>query len=86
MRDNPAASESDPAVGVRRYKGSGWAQDQFLWGPGFPVMNKRIVRRVFSLFWVVLGERQAVIGENCLQEGEGPFIEGECLVVPGEEG
>jgi len=43
----------------------------FLWEPGFPVMNRRIARRV-SLIWVVLGERLAVVGENCLQEGEGP--------------
>jgi len=26
-----------------------------------------------GLFWVVLGERPAVVGENCLQEGEGPI-------------
>jgi len=44
----------------------------FLWGPGFPVMNKKIARMVSSLIWVVLGKSLAVVGENCLQEGEGP--------------
>jgi len=44
----------------------------FLWGPSFPVLSRRIARKVSSLIWVVPGERQAVVGENCLQEGEGP--------------
>jgi len=44
----------------------------FLWGLDFPVLSRRIVRRVFSLIWIVLGERLAVVGENCLQEREGP--------------
>jgi len=44
----------------------------FLWEPGFPVLSRRITRRVSSLIWVVLGERLAVAGGNCLQEGEGP--------------
>jgi len=44
----------------------------FIWGPSFPVLSKRIARRVSSLIWVVLGERLAVVGENCLQEGKGP--------------
>jgi len=44
----------------------------FLWWPGFPVLSRRIARRVSSSIWVVLGERPAVVGENCLQEGEGP--------------
>jgi len=43
----------------------------FLWGPGFPVLNRRIARRVSSSIWVTLGERPSVVGENCLQEGEG---------------
>jgi len=44
----------------------------FLWGLGFPVMSRRISRRVSSLIWVVLGEKLAVVGENCLQEGKEP--------------
>jgi len=44
----------------------------FLWGPGFLVLSRRIARRVSSLIWAVLGERPAVVGGNCLQEGEGP--------------
>jgi len=44
----------------------------FLWGPGFPVLSRRIARRVSSLIWVSLGEKLDVVGENCLQEGEGP--------------
>jgi len=45
----------------------------FLWGPGFPLLSRtRIARRVSFLVWVVLGERLAVVGENYLQEGEGP--------------
>jgi len=44
----------------------------FSCGPSFPVMNRRIARRVSSLIWVVLGERLAVAGGNCLQEGKGP--------------
>jgi len=43
----------------------------FLRGPGFPVMSRRIARRVSSLIWVVLGERPAVARGNCLQEGDG---------------
>jgi len=43
----------------------------FLWGLGFPVMSGRIARRVSSLIWVVLSERQAVVGGNCLQGGVG---------------
>jgi len=42
----------------------------FLWVCGFPVLSRRIASRVSSLIWVVLGERLAVVGENCLQEGE----------------
>jgi len=43
----------------------------FLWGPGFPVLIRRIARRVSSLIWVALGgERLAVVRGNCLQEGE----------------
>jgi len=44
----------------------------FLWEPGFPVLSRRIARRVSSLIWAARGERLAVVGENCLQEGEGP--------------
>jgi len=44
----------------------------FLWGPGFPVLSRRIARRVSSSIWVVLGERLAVVGKNCLQEGGEP--------------
>jgi len=44
----------------------------FPWGAGFPVMSRRIARRVSSLIWVVLGDRLAFAGGNCLQEGEGP--------------
>jgi len=43
----------------------------FLWGSGFPVLSRRIARRVSSLIWVVLGERLSVVGGNCLQESEG---------------
>jgi len=43
---------------------SGWAQDQLFSG-------RRIARRVSSLFWHLLGKRLDVVGENCLQEGEG---------------
>jgi len=55
----------------------------FLWGLGFPVMSRKIAWRVSSLIWVVLNERLAVVGGNCLQEGrgQGPFMEGECFVV-----
>jgi len=53
----------------------------FLWGFGFLVMSRRIARRVSSLIWVVLEERLGIVGGNCLQGGEGRFIEGECLVV-----
>jgi len=38
----------------------------------FPVLSRRIARRVSSLIWVVLGERLAVVGKSCLQEDEGP--------------
>jgi len=44
----------------------------FSLGPGFPVMNRRIARRVSSLIRDIRGERIAVAGGNCLQEGEGP--------------
>jgi len=44
----------------------------FLWEPGSPVMSRSIARKVFSLIWVVLCERLAVVGKNCLQEVEGP--------------
>jgi len=44
-----------------------------LLGLGFPMMSRKIVRRVTSLVWVALCERLAVLGENCLQVGEGPF-------------
>jgi len=55
----------------------------FLWRPGFPVLSRRIIRRVFSLIWIILGKRLAVVGENCLQEGEGSglFIESKCLMI-----
>jgi len=55
----------------------------FLWGPGFPVFSRRIARRVSSLIWVVLGERLAVVGGNCLQEGEGPGPFGRKRVLDG---
>jgi len=29
----------------------------FLWGPGFPMLSRRIARRVSSSIWVVLDER-----------------------------
>jgi len=35
----------------------------------FSVLSRR-VGLFFFLIWVVLGERLAVVGENCLQEGE----------------
>jgi len=38
----------------------------FVWERGFPVMNRRIAKRVSSLIWFVLGERLPVVGENCL--------------------
>jgi len=41
----------------------------FLWSFGFPILSRRIARRVSSLIWVALDERLAVVG-NCLQEGE----------------
>jgi len=41
-----------------------------LWGPGSPVLSRRIARKVSSLIWAVLGERPAAAGENRLQEGE----------------
>jgi len=41
----------------------------FLWEPGFLVLSRKIARRVSSLIWVVRGEKLAVVGENCLQEG-----------------
>jgi len=44
----------------------------FSLGFGFPVMSRRIAMRVFSLIWVVLDERLAVVGGNCLQAGEEP--------------
>jgi len=44
----------------------------FLWGPGYPVLSRRIARRISSLIWVLLGEKLVVVGGNCLQEGEGP--------------
>jgi len=50
-------------------------RSDFLWGLGFPVMSKRIASRVFSLVWVALDERlnfTHVVGENCLQEANGP--------------
>jgi len=43
----------------------------FLWGPGFPVLSRRIAWRVSSLIWVALGKRLTVVGENCLQEAKG---------------
>jgi len=44
----------------------------FPWGPGFPVLSRRIARKVSSSIWAALCERLAAIGESCLQEGEGP--------------
>jgi len=38
----------------------------------FSCVEQKIVRRVSSLIWVVLGERLAVVGGNCMQKGEGP--------------
>jgi len=43
----------------------------FLWGPGFSALNRRIVRWVSSVIWIVLGENLAVVGKNYLQEGKG---------------
>jgi len=44
----------------------------FLWETVFSVVNRRIARRVSSLIWVALGEKIAIVGGNCLQEGKGP--------------
>jgi len=44
----------------------------FLWGLAFLVMSRRIARRVSSLVCVVLSERLAVVGGNCLQRGVRP--------------
>jgi len=56
-------------------KGSEWmgTRSVFLWEPGFPVMNRRIARRVSSLIWVVQGKTLAVVGGNCLQGHGGPI-------------
>jgi len=35
----------------------------FLWGPGFPVLSRRIARRVSSLIWAELDEKPAVVGK-----------------------
>jgi len=57
------------------------ARSVFLWGPGFPVMNRMIVKRVSSLIWVVLGEKLAILGEIVCRKAKGLFIKGKCLVV-----
>jgi len=53
----------------------------FLWGLGFPAMNRRIARKVFSSVWIALDKRLNVEGENCLQRGEGPVHRSKCLVI-----
>jgi len=46
----------------------------FLWGLGFPVMSRRIARRIFSLVWLAPKERLTVVEENCLQGGKSPKL------------
>jgi len=72
MERSAARGQNVVTVKFGGFKGE-WmgTRSVFLWGPGFPVLSRRIARRVSSLIWVVLGERLAVVGENCLQEGEG---------------
>jgi len=53
----------------------------FPWGAGFPVISRRIARRVSSLIWVVLGKRLAFVEEIVYRKAKGPFIEVECLMV-----
>jgi len=45
----------------------------FIWGFSISVMCRKIARRFSTLIWVVLGERLAVLVENCLEEGEEPI-------------
>jgi len=53
----------------RGYKGEMMnIRSDFLWGLGFPVMSRRIARRVFSLIWVAQDKRLTVVGENYLRE------------------
>jgi len=47
-------------------------KSDFLWGFSFPVMSRKIARRVFSSVWVALDERLAVADGNYLQGGERP--------------
>jgi len=74
IRCGETSEEVGSSIGSA-WLGAGASFDErsvFSWGPGFPVMSRRIARRVSSLIWVALGERLAVVGGNCLQEGEGP--------------
>jgi len=56
-------------------------RSDFLWRPGFPVMSRRIAKRVTSLIWVVLGEKLAVVGKIVCRKAKGPFTESECFMV-----
>jgi len=44
----------------------------FLGGFGFPVMNRKIARRVFSSVWVTLNKKLTVVAKIYLQGGERP--------------
>jgi len=63
----------------------GGIKSAFLWALGFPVIRRKIARKVVSSMWVALDYGLNVVGENCLLGSEGPlqtiFVEGECLVI-----
>jgi len=64
--DRPGSDREQPSMNVVTMKFWGpkgeWmgTRSVFLWAPSFPVLSRRIARRVFSLIWVVLGERLAL--------------------------
>jgi len=79
VSDRPGSELEQPSMNMVMVKfGTGskreWMGTRSVspWGPGFPLISRRIARRVSSLIWVVLGKRLAAAGGNCLQGGEGP--------------
>jgi len=70
-----------------KFKGSprevaGDIKSEILWENGFPVMSRKIARKVFSLVWVALIELEAnLAGKIVHKVAKGPFVEGKCLVI-----
>jgi len=75
--DRPGSDQKQTSMNVVTVKFGEIQKEQMgirsvlLWGLDFPVMSRRNAKRVSFLIWVVLGERLAVVGENCLQGAKG---------------